>query len=467
MQTISMDTIGPIKPKSKSKHDFQYILVMIDNFTRFVTLYPCKTTEAEEAAKHLLSHIGLFGQPENLQSDRGSQFVNDTVKYLTKLIGVKFTPTMAYSKEENSIVERANKEVMRHVRAYVHETKVLDMWVDCLPLVQRIMNAKKHSSINVSPAQLLFGEAVKLDQGLFTDHLGEGENDQQPKTPQNIDLRKWIERMRNAQQALLAMANRQQEELNQHNTDKRAMTGPMTEYASGQHVLLLYPDTGFGRRPPTKLHTHWRGPYEVISRSDPYHYRVRHPSNNKEESVHIRWMKPFVYDPNYTDPAEVAMHDDQEFVVERVIRHVGDMDVKKSLYFKVKYMDLPLRDTDDDLLSWKELYAVQALHDYLRANNLHKHIPVKFRLPVDPHHPNTPTTMDDHIHTQPLQEVGEEDNEVIQQLRTPSSRKRKRINKDLPILEAPRRKKSTKPKSDKARTSGRRSKQRANKKLSR
>jgi hypothetical protein len=48
--------------------------------------------------------------------------------------------TIAYSKEENAIVERANKEVMRHLRAFIFDERIMSDWVKYIPLVQRIMN---------------------------------------------------------------------------------------------------------------------------------------------------------------------------------------------------------------------------------------------------------------------------------------------------------------------------------------
>ena len=57
---------------------------------------------------------------------------------MTRLTGVEFLPSIAHSKEENSIiVERDNKDVTRHhhhLRTYVYEIKnVMDIGVDCLP----------------------------------------------------------------------------------------------------------------------------------------------------------------------------------------------------------------------------------------------------------------------------------------------------------------------------------------------
>jgi hypothetical protein len=49
---------------------------------------------------------------------------------------------MAYSKEHNAIVERANKEVMRHLTASISDRQISKVWSsEYLFLVQRIMNA--------------------------------------------------------------------------------------------------------------------------------------------------------------------------------------------------------------------------------------------------------------------------------------------------------------------------------------
>ena len=65
---------------------------------------------------------------------------------------------LAHSKEENAIVERANKEVMRHLRALVYEVaKQRDEWPYLVPLAQRIVNSEVSSSTGVSPNDLKFG----------------------------------------------------------------------------------------------------------------------------------------------------------------------------------------------------------------------------------------------------------------------------------------------------------------------
>jgi len=167
MKSISVDTIGPLP-----SDDFGniHILVLIDNFTRFVELYAIPDVTAKYAARVLINHLGRYGAPEYLRSDRGTQFVNETIAELLKLVGTEHELTLAESKEENAIVERANKEVMRHLRGILLDNRVHTEWSIYLPLVQRIMNASVHSSIGMSPAQLVFGNAVTLDKGIFLSH---------------------------------------------------------------------------------------------------------------------------------------------------------------------------------------------------------------------------------------------------------------------------------------------------------
>jgi transposase InsO family protein len=123
---------------------------------------------AECAVDALIEHFGIFGCPAQLVSDNGSQYVNNLIKEFTKLIGTEHVNTMAYSKEENAMIERSNKETMRHLKNLIFEYKDTTKWNRYSKMVQRIFNSTIHESIGVSPAQLLFGNAIDLDRGLFT-----------------------------------------------------------------------------------------------------------------------------------------------------------------------------------------------------------------------------------------------------------------------------------------------------------
>ena len=67
--------------------------------------------------------------------------MNEVITHFTEHIGVDHMLTMAYSHEENTIIERANKETMRHVRDIVFDKRLKTRWSVTLPLVQRIFNS--------------------------------------------------------------------------------------------------------------------------------------------------------------------------------------------------------------------------------------------------------------------------------------------------------------------------------------
>ena len=64
-------------------------------------------------------------------------------------------------------MERANKEVNRHLRAFTFDSSTIDDYRLCIPMVQRIMNATFSDRTKLSPSQILFGNALDLDRGIL------------------------------------------------------------------------------------------------------------------------------------------------------------------------------------------------------------------------------------------------------------------------------------------------------------
>ena len=90
--------------------------------------------------------------------------MNALVTELLKGIGVPHLTIMTFSKEENSIVERAKKEVLRHLRALIFTNNEIATWSKhYIPLVQRIINTSRVDSHRSVPAELLFGKTIRLD----------------------------------------------------------------------------------------------------------------------------------------------------------------------------------------------------------------------------------------------------------------------------------------------------------------
>ncbi len=120
-ERINIDTIGPLPPGEDGN---RLIIVIRDTFTRWIELYPVETTDAEHAAHALLQHFGTFGCPSQVLSDNGPQFVNAVIEEFMKLVGTQHELTLAYSKEENSLVERERANTEGHLRDLATKRKM-------------------------------------------------------------------------------------------------------------------------------------------------------------------------------------------------------------------------------------------------------------------------------------------------------------------------------------------------------
>ena len=106
-----------------------------------------------------------------IRSDRGSHFANDLIKEFLDLTDTPHNLTLAYSSQENAIVERVNKEINRHLKGLVFDTQSLVHYAKCIPFVQRIINSSVNKRTGASPASILFADKLDLNRGILTPHL--------------------------------------------------------------------------------------------------------------------------------------------------------------------------------------------------------------------------------------------------------------------------------------------------------
>jgi transposase InsO family protein len=302
MECLNIDFVGPYP-------DGGYVFVAICAFTRWVELWWSANATAIEAARHLLEHFGRFGAPTQLRSDNGSHFVNSVIKEFLPMVGTQHNLTLAYSSQENAIVERVNKEINRHIRTLTFESNSIDSYKDTLPIVQRILNAAYSDHTNVSSSQLLFGNAINLNRGLFLPPLERPEQDKPLSSHMSMMLQFQDEVMAKARDVL-----KKTDDLHMAYFPK----AKPTEFLPDTFVLVKY-RTG---KPPTRTHTYWRGPLKVIS-NERSEYLLYDLITNKTKPYHVSDMKQFVFDPLHTDPIDIARRDYLEFFVEKVLDKKG------------------------------------------------------------------------------------------------------------------------------------------------
>jgi hypothetical protein len=298
------------------------------------------------------------------RSDRGTQFVNGIIKELLDLVQVEHEVSLAYFKEQNAIVERANREViMRHLTSIVFDKRVSDSWSsDYLPLVQRIMNAKVHDTIGVSPAELLFGQAINLySSGLLSaippEPLIKGLDD-----TASGRLSGYVAKLVKAQQQTLIKVARN----NQLSSDSYYMSEakPFTDvFPVNSYVLLRPPDNS-----RHKLQMLKAGPYIVVSTLGD-RYSIQDLLTHKVVDTHASNLSEFRYDPSSgLNPIEVTARNAGEFFVEEIVDHTDNVRKRSEMMFRVRWKGYT---PDDD--TWQPLKTVretQAFLDYCKDKKL-------------------------------------------------------------------------------------------------
>jgi hypothetical protein len=223
-QCISVD--GIYMPTSKSGK--KYIMCVIDSFTRYVALYATKDLTAETAAKVMINHFCVYGVPVKITSDNSTQF-ESVFKEMINILQIENYKTHPYSHQENGIVERANKEVIRHARNLAYETKNALHWDDDLLKIQAIMNEKVSEATGLSPNQIVFAGQVDLHAGRLYP---------QPSKRQRESMSSYMRQQMTTQDKLMQLAEEQQNKVNSAHLANEDKTE--TVYDIGQYLVVRH-----------------------------------------------------------------------------------------------------------------------------------------------------------------------------------------------------------------------------------
>jgi hypothetical protein len=367
---VQINAIGPFP---EDEYGNAYILVFIDCFSRFLLLYATKDVTAKAAHECILHMCGIFPTPEIYYTDNGSQFTAEMIEELYAMLGSVHDTSMVGSHEENGIVERANREVLRHLLAIVYDTKIKNKWSIALPIVNRILNAEINKTTGVAPYEIIFGSIAQIDKTLL-----------QPFRKEEIffkgtSVSEFTQKMLSLQAAAIEIARENISKKEQYHlrnavdNEEGVMNFPKDSY-----VLATYGrKDDIMNRPPSKLHTRWRGPFQVINISkDGYEYEVKNLASGALLYFHYTQLKPFIYEKELTDPRLIALQDEDMYIVEAILNHQGEKN-KSKIYKKttLRFLTKWVGFDKPDWQPYKNLENNIILHNYLKKHKLEYLIP--------------------------------------------------------------------------------------------
>jgi hypothetical protein len=152
-------------------HRSRNILVILDEFTRYPEVITLRDMTAHTVARVFFDQwILRYGLPQEIITDRGSNFVSDLFTSLCKLLRIKKLTTAAYRPQANGSNERLHRTLYTILRG-LREVGYIS-WERQLDLALFVYRTSYHRSIDMTPHQALFGympRQTTLAEDYFSD----------------------------------------------------------------------------------------------------------------------------------------------------------------------------------------------------------------------------------------------------------------------------------------------------------
>lgn len=237
----------------KCKGGYEYILVIIDHFTRFAQAYATTNKSGKTVADKIFNDYALkLGFPSRIHHDQGGEFENQLFSQLSKYCGVAGSRTTPYHPQGNGQVERFNRSLIQMLKTLTDQQKA--NWKESLNKLIYAYNCTRCEVTGFSPFYLLFGRSPRLPIDMLFNLNAE------PRSGSHSDyVEKWKKGMEEAYK------------ITQENMNKATVKSKRT-YDTKVKSSALYPGDRVlvrnmtPRGGPGKLRNHWENTIHTVVR---------------------------------------------------------------------------------------------------------------------------------------------------------------------------------------------------------
>ncbi len=233
-----------------SSNGNNYVLVIKDVLTRFVILRAIQSKTQEAVAKELLDVFVTFGFPKIIQSDNGREFKNILLGAWESMGLFEHRKSTPYHPRCNGIVERANSDIIRMLKALCKgKTTAWDQYLGLVQFYKNTITTRSHQS---SPFALMFCRKFnKLGDYQQIDVLSD-----QQKTKAIQD------RLRTAKEATAVIFPQIRQTLKEYNRSKQQQHDKHNKLI--QRLPVKTKVMVINRNKRKKLDDNFVGPYTVV-----------------------------------------------------------------------------------------------------------------------------------------------------------------------------------------------------------
>ena len=259
MERVHVDFLGPLPKTTRGN---EYVLMMVDQFTKWVECVPLPSQTAEVTAKAAVDHFfSRFGYPFQVFSDQGRNFESKLFTSLCEVLEIHKARTTPYRPSANGQVERFNRTLMDAVRCYIGDSQ--NRWDEHLQQIAGALRSAVNRNTGFSANKLMLGREVNTPAYLMF-----------PKNaPKAVQVDEYVATlMKNIQAAHNAARDSLKTSLQRMKRDYDVRVLQRT-YEKGDVVYLL--DTAVLKGKCRKLSSPWKGPAVVIQKLSSSLFRVK------------------------------------------------------------------------------------------------------------------------------------------------------------------------------------------------
>jgi len=283
-ERLSIDITGPHPTSAKGN---VYILTVLDNFSKWVELFPMRNQEATTVAKILFERvICTHGCPLQILSDQGPNFESRIFQELCRLMSVDKIRTSPYRPSTNGNLERFHGTMHAMIAKLVSENQ--RDWDQRLPVVAFAYRTSVQEATKFTPFFLLYGREARLPADLVYGSVPD--QNAAPELPEFVAERRDMlqQAYELVRQHLGAAARRRK-----HHYDLRARP---RAFPVGSWVWVFVPRRRSGRY--VKWQSRYHGPFRVLKQTGPVTYVVQKTPKSRPWTVHADKMKPSFHHEN-------------------------------------------------------------------------------------------------------------------------------------------------------------------------
>ncbi|CAG7832139.1 unnamed protein product [Allacma fusca] len=153
-ELLSIDLMGPYTTSGQQK---KYIFVVLDYFSKWVEIFPIRSSTTNQVITRLWEVFFRWGLPKALMSDRGSQFTSHQYLRFCSNLNIKVFRTTAFHPQSNA-VEAYNKTIKTII---ITTTERMKDWDKCVKEIALAIHSHVNESTQFTPAYLNFGHELR------------------------------------------------------------------------------------------------------------------------------------------------------------------------------------------------------------------------------------------------------------------------------------------------------------------